>query len=207
MGLHPKLKPFAAEKHIRRFNWVLKKVLKDLRPAKPVEWDVEVLRIKETSIWRRLYTTDSAGEVEQVIVVKGNGGGTRFTFANPMALGILHPYTLIIDLQAPAIGAYSMRRGLLGLGAKWHCESGEAAHLASIKALRLPGVNFNHSWGGWNFEVPVGMEIAPSEDDPSVTSWTIRSGYQGFLFGVGPRLAKYIREAPRLESLLKELAG
>ena len=53
MGLHPKLKPFAAEKHIRRFNWLLKRVVKDLRSVKPVQWDVEVLRIQETSIWSR----------------------------------------------------------------------------------------------------------------------------------------------------------
>jgi hypothetical protein len=202
--LHPKLKPFSGIKHARRFNSVVKMIDRDLRSVSGVHWDIEIAHVQDTSIWKRLYTTAAASDVEAVLTIRGRALEREFVFANSIGLGILHPYVLQIQLAAPFKGAFIMRRGALGLRAKWDCEPEFRQHLESLKGLRLPSVNFNHSWGHYKCEIPVGHQIAQSPESPDSIAWTISSGYQGF-WRRGPRLAKYLEAAPRLEEWVKVL--
>ena len=74
-------------------------------------------------------------------------------------------------------------------------------------ALKLPDVGWRHDSGGIPIVISEGGRIATSmSSGHGRVVWTVRSAYQGFLFNVGPRIAKYVKMAPAVEALLMEWA-
>jgi len=203
MALHPKLERYKSEKYIKRFSKTLKAVDRELQAVGRAEWVVEILMYEDPYMWKHIIPFIPLDDIEKtVMIVQGTVGGRPFTFENPMALGLLLPYTLRITLDTKVDARYMFRRS--GFGGIWSSEPGRPEHIAAIERLSLPTVRFRHSWGGGVSMIHLGHEILPDDSNPSHVSWVIRSGYQGFVFNVGPRVAKYIQAAPGLEEVLRK---
>ena len=204
MALHSRLAQYASEEYISRFNDILKMIeLDELNKLQCREWEVGLIRVGKTTLWERFCTLSNVGsQTEQIMFIRGRVTDIQFNILIPMALGYLQPYTLDIRLRAPIDGAAKCRRGFLWK--KWELSPGNPDRLKQLKRLGLPAVNFDHSWGGYKYRLSVGHQIIADEKDVGFSRWIVNSGYQGFVFGVGPRVAKYVQAAPRLESLLNE---
>ena len=175
---------------------------RDLSTVNCADLNVELLRVSKISDRERFLTLSDGYRVEQLMTVSGQACGATFTVIIPMTVGLLLPYKIVIPFNAPIEQCAELRRGFLW--PSWELSPQNESRIKQLRQLQLPGVNFRHSWGGYKYLLRVGHEIASSKDNPSRSNWTVHSGYQGFVFGVGPRVAKYVKAASRLEPLLKE---
>lgn len=204
MALHEKLTSYSQEDHIHRFNKVLRCIEKDLARIDCRDWTVEVLRLSKTSFWERFFTLSDVGSnIEQVMLVRGRVNRIDFSVVVPMALGLLQPYTIDIVFNTPINCIAQCRRFIFW--SKWYLTPEDPARLQQLRSLGIPSVNLDHSWGGYKTSLQIGHEIIA--DGASKSRWVVHSGFQGFVFGVGPRVAKYVCVAPKVEALLKAWAS
>ena len=166
---------------------------------------VDVVARPPDSFFKTFFSSPMSAEPDQVMVVTSTSGGFLFSVTLPMTMGILGPYSIEILLDRSVDVRAVCHRALIGY--RWECFPEDPQKLEDVKALNLPGVTRDHSWGGYTSTVSMAHVIESVPEEAGKTHWVIWSGFQGFLLGVGPRVAKYLEAAPRLDDLLKRWAS
>jgi len=75
---------------------------------------------------------------------------------------------------------------------------------ADLDRFKWPSIGWRHDSGG----IPILLSEGAKLDNMPANKgwpglWTLHSAYQGFLFGVGPRIAKYLEAVSRVERFLR----
>ena len=201
VGIHEKLTPFSSLKNVKKFSKVLVELEKDLAEVGCRDFEVE-LREKEQSgsAIKRFFTLEGSGEADQWLIVQAAVDGRKIAATIPMRRGVSLPYSVEIQLNAPVGWAATYQQAFAGK--KWVLEPENKNIAKGLKQIKLPDLNWVHASGGLKHKLAIGFTICGDEDEPTKSIWIIHSGYQGFLVGVGPKVAKYIQAAPSLEQFL-----
>ncbi|MGI5864087.1 MAG: hypothetical protein ACOX6T_18800 [Myxococcales bacterium] len=205
MPLPPLLQSYEGTPGIPAYARVFKKVAKELSRGHAELARVEILgTVDARSALRRFFTLEKADQADHWLVVEANAGGRPIKVVAPFRRSLTLPYTLDIGLASRLGFSGSLRRNMV-LQARWEMrpETAESRHLATqLNALRLPSINWRHDSGGLPIPIKEASRLTPTQDPSWPLTWTVVSGFQGFLINVGPRIQKYLAFAPKLEQFL-----
>ena len=199
------LEKFRSEPGIRSYRRCLKKVIKELQKLNAVGITVDLLSKEDSrSALRRAFSLEKANDADHSLIVEGLVLDRLVRVTAPFRRGLALPYSVEIGLRSKVDFQVTLRRNIL-LASKWEFSPNLPKYFhrpAELATLKLPDVGWRHDSGGIPIGVPEGGRIAPSTRKDLPSTWTVFSAYQGFLFNVGPRIAKYVEAAPRLDALL-----
>ena len=205
MRLAPLLKSYEGTPGIRTYAKVFAKIEKELGRSGAELTRVEILGERDArSALRRLFALEKADQADHWLSVEARSEGRPIKVVAPFRRGLTLPYTLEIGLSSRVSFSGALRRNMV-LKARWEMlplthESRDLA--AQLDKLGLPKTNWTHESGGIPVPIKEASRLVPTHDPAWPMSWTVVSGYQGFVFNIGPRLHKYLAFAPRLEALL-----
>jgi hypothetical protein len=157
---------------------------------------------------RGLFTLERADAADWWLVVECQVETRPLRVIAPFRRGLTLPYSLEMGLKARLEFSGSQRRNLL-LKARWEMLPATAASRELGSRLDqltfLPKIRWRHDSGGIPILLKEGARLAPAPTNETWPStWTVFSGAQGFIFNVGPRIAKYVAAAHPLELFLEQ---
>lgn len=207
MALNRKLQSFPGIPKIKVFSKLLDKIEADLRELNIVDLHAEILeKKKEGSALKRFlsFRVTDMWDPDQIMVVSGTAMSRPFMVIIPLRKGGTLPYFVEIDLNASPGETLEFRKGFAG--GKWVLEQDNKKKRDRLSRLKLPGIGWTHARTGMKFDILTAHQIIPDEDNGSTSMWIIHSGYQGFLFNVGPKVSKYLKAARDVEYFLNSWA-
>ena len=208
MGVPLLLKAFAAEPGFRSYARVYRKVERELALLHAKPESAEILSKKDQrSALRKFFALEKATDADHWLAVNAQVGGRAIRFLGPFRRGLHLPYSLEIGLDVPASVTASLTRSLV-LRPRWQVLPNlpeNKSKAQELEALMLPAVGWRHESGGIPILLTEGGRIGNVVGERHA-AWTVFSAFQGFIFNVGPRIARYVEAAPRLEALLREWA-
>ena len=200
MSLHRKLEELADNRAVRIFKKPFTMLVGQLESLGCEEWGVRLEIEAEDPPWRK-YVSDKEPKITHTLIVEGKHDGRVFSVQFPAQGQFLIPYTVAVVLNTRFEGTAVYRKALVGK--KWEWER-HPERIEELKAIPLPKINPNHNWGGYRFPLKQLMLLQPVPEEQDKTLWISFSGFEGFVVGVGPRLPKFLRAAPAIESALSE---
>ncbi|HCF62180.1 MAG TPA: hypothetical protein DFS52_29840 [Myxococcales bacterium] len=205
MTLPALLQSYEGTPGIRVYAKVFKKITKELSRCHAEPTRVEILGARDArSALRRFFTLEKADQADHWLIVEARPGERPIKVVAPFRRSLTLPYTLEIGLASRLGFAGSLQRNVV-LQARWEMrpETAESRNLATqLDAFGLPSINWRHDSGGLPIPVKEASRLTPTQDPAWPVTWTVVSGFQGFLFNVGPRVQKYVSFAPKLEGFL-----
>jgi hypothetical protein len=206
MALPAELTRYAREPGIRTYARILKVIQKDLAKLASQVISVEVLaKADQRSGFRKFFALEKATDADHWLAVNAVVLQHEVRILAPFRRGLPLPYSVEISLSAPLGVTASYRKGLVRRP-EWVVEPAIEEHRGKAKELAelaLPDVGWRHDSGGIPILLSEGGKLGMSVGATRRATWTVTSAYQGFLFGVGPRVGKYVRAVDRLEALLQ----
>ena len=201
MALHPRLTEFAKVKNIRRLSGLLSYLERDMAATGLQEFEVEVWEAdRPKSALKRMLTLEQGDEAHQALIVRGQYLSHPFTVTLPLRNSRTMPYSLdvVLPVQIACVCRYlpSLK------GGKWKLAEASDSLEQQLKSIAMPKIVWTHSAGGYNYNVLAGSTFAPLPEDPTRSIWSIKSGYHGFLFKVGPRVSPYFAALPQVKHAL-----
>jgi hypothetical protein len=199
--LHPDLEPYRDTNFIGRINRAYESVQREFRDVDARDLRVEVQSSLDASRLKELFTIRLSYEANQWLFARGTACDVPFELTLPFHNGLTFPYSLKMELISAAPVAAELRQWFIG-GGRWFATPPSRVVSKRLGALRLPRIGWVHNAGGWKHTLHRGGLILPPDDDFPTNRWIVQSAYQGFLFGIRPRIGKHLRAARRLQLLL-----
>jgi hypothetical protein len=200
---HAALAQYEGVPGFRTYARVFGQIEKELGRCQARVEKVEIIGSRDPrSALRRFFTLEKADQADWWLSVEASGP-RPIKIVAPFRRGLTLPYTLEIGLSCRVPFAGGLRRNML-LSARWDLQPAthESRGLAGqLDALKLPSINWRHDSGGIPIVLNEASRLSMTRDPAWPGGRVIVSGYQGFLFNLGPRIAKYVAFAPKLESL------
>jgi hypothetical protein len=199
------LAPYRGTPGFRSYARAFRKAQRELSRCGATLGKVELLVNRDSrSALRRFFTLEKADQADHWLSIEATVDKRPLKLVAPFRRGLTLPYSLEIGL-ATRVGFTGVLRRNMVLVARWDMlpatlESRDLG--AQLDKLGMPSINWRHDSGGLPIVVKEASRLATSPDPAWPMSWVIVSGYQGFLFNVGPRIAKYVAFLPKLEELL-----
>jgi hypothetical protein len=203
MAINRKLQAFSKIPRINQFSKLLDKIETDIKELSIPDFSVEILQEeKKGSALKRFLSFQMTDyrEPDQIMVVSGRALSKSFTIVIPLRTGGTLPYFVEIDLDTTPGQKIEFKKAFVG--GKWKIEEKNKGKIEQLKKLKLPDINWTHARADLKFKIMTAHQIIPNSENLSKSKWIIHSGYQGFLFGVGPKAAKYIKYAQEVENFL-----
>jgi hypothetical protein len=190
----------------RAYKRTLVQIERELSQGGAFDAEVSLIAKQDTrSALRRFFTLESASEPDHSLFVTTQCDMRPIRIVAPFRRGVPLPYAVEIRLRTKIDFVATFRQGFVR--ETWHSspltvENRDRA--LQINRLGLPNVGFRHVVGGIPIWLNEGGRICGEAGDGMwPTVWAVHSAYQGFVFNVGPRVAKYISAAPELDRLLE----
>lgn len=200
--LHLRLEPFRDVNYIARINRAFKPVAREIEGfGFPID-AVEVQSNLDASPLHNLFTFRLNYDANQWLMASGMAFELPYLLTLPFRNGVSLPYSLQIVLKSRASVRATLDSWFTSRG-RWFTDPISREASQRLRALRLPGVGWVHASGGLKHTLSCGGQILPPDDDCPTNRWIVFSAYQGFLFGVRPRVAKYLKAAVDLQTLLQ----
>lgn len=206
MSLPEALKPHQGSPGLRSYARVLRCIEKEIARLTGAVLRVELAsKADARSGLRRFLSLERADEADHWLVIDANCVGRPLRVVAPFRRGLTLPYSLEIGLKAD-LNCAGVLRGAILQKPRWEMTPSTAASrelAATLNQYPFPKSAWRHESGGIPILLKEGGRLAPApgrREWPS--TWTVISGFQGFVINVGPRLVKYVQAAPALESFL-----
>jgi hypothetical protein len=199
--LHPSLERFKNVNYLTRINRAFRPAAREMEASGLPFSTVEVYSNPDASLVRNLLTFRLSYDANQWLIARGSAFDIPFCLTLPFRNGVTLPYSIEILLNSHAPVRATFDVWLMTRG-RWFTEPLNRLSGRRLRALRLPGVAWVHASGGLKHILTCGgVILAPDENCPT-NRWIVYSAYQGFLFGIRPRVVKYLQAAVRLQASL-----
>jgi hypothetical protein len=202
MGIHPKLSKFSKVKHIKAFSNLLKDIEKELAKVGCTDFYADIVSsgVPERSLMARLFRSRDYNQPEDTLVISTKVHGCLVEIIQPLTVGgIPMPYVIRVILPVPITRRAEYRVNRWG-HSKWHCEPGDKEHLKDLEHS-MPKISMVHPAGHIRYNIEIGSSLEPISGGK--TEWMIHTGYEG-TFSISPKIQKYLKAIPTVESMLRK---
>lgn len=206
IAIHPVLQPYAGVNWISRLDTHVKQVMKELATLDASDVIVDVKTDSDSSLAHQLFTYRPSFEANQWVYISGRACGRDFQLTLPFRYGVRQPYQLQIILKSNIDMTANLWPGVFSSRGNWYTDPLDRRKGKALRALRLPGVGWTHHASSLKIHLKFGGHILPPDEECLTNRWIVVSAYQGMIL-VRPKIAKYLRDANRLDLLLQTMSS